>query len=345
MKTALIALLLVACGSRDQPEVKREPERPKRVIEPPTGKVRPLPPHAIRADGVGPFALGASLQDLVAQLPAPRIETFDVPNVGVHSSILRAEDGAIVIGGEPMGKARFIAVVGGDIARTESGLHVGSTRYELVRALGAPVDRVDRARDPRVIVPSGLRNSRVLLEDDKVAAIVVIAEERAPEPASDGCARPPGDDKKFGACMTPAGELVERDGDELVFFHASDPDKPIGHASVPGLVFAAPLRTADGRDEVVAIARSEDTQQRTWSLVAYRLEGGKLVRSIDVTPVYTLTAASARWIGAELRDLDLYLELASHPDSIEVGGLLTTKIGDRLRDIVVISPVPVARHR
>jgi hypothetical protein len=345
VKTFLIALLLVACGSRDQPEVKRDTERPKRVIEPPSGKVRPLPPHAIRADGVGPFALGASLQELVAQLPSPRIETFDVPNVGVHSSILRAEDDAIVIGGEPMGKARFIAVVGADIARTESGLHVGSTRYELVRALGAPVDRADRARDPHIIVPSGLRNARVVLDgDDKVAAIVVIAEERAADAASDGCARPPGDDKRFGACMTPAGELVERDGDDLTFYR-TDSDKPVGHASVPGLVFVQPLRTSDGRDEVVAISRSEDAQQRTWSLAAYGLEGGKLVKTIDQKSVYTLTAASARWIGAELRDLDLYLELASHPDSIEVGGLLTRKKGDRLRDIVVISPVPVARHR
>ena len=61
--------------------------------------------------------------------------------------------------------------------------------------------------------------------------------------------------------------------------------------------------------------------------------------------VYELTAANARWIGAELRDLELYLELTSRSDSIEVGGLLTTREGDVLRDIVVISPVLVPRRR
>ena len=32
----------------------------------------------------------------------------------------------------------------------------------------------------------------------------------------------------------------------------------------------------------------------------------------------------------ELRDIDLYLELASQADGIEVGGLLTTRAGDKL---------------
>ena len=49
-----------------------------------------------------------------------------------------------------------------------------------------------------------------------------------------------------------------------------------------------------------------------------------------------------RWIGAELRDVELYLELASK-DSIEVGGLLTTRPNGKLRDVVVISPVVIAR--
>ena len=61
--------------------------------------------------------------------------------------------------------------------------------------------------------------------------------------------------------------------------------------------------------------------------------------------LYRLTAANARWIGADLGHLDLFLELTSRTDSIEVGGLLTTRIGDKLRDIVVISPFSVPRRR
>jgi hypothetical protein len=342
---ALALLALVACGSKDPPRVDKA-ERQKRVIEPPAGKVRPLPPHAIRADGVGPYKLGATLADLLDQLPSgPRIATLDIPNV-VHSSILRGEDDAILIGGEPQGRASFVAVVGGEVARTESGLHVGSTRAELVRALGAPLEEPDRAHDPHVVVPSGLRNARVVLDDaDRVTAIVVIAPEPARDRLLDGCSRPDDDGKRFGICLSPAGERVAREGEDLVI-HVAETDKPIGRPiPIPGLVWAGPLRNAEGRDDLVAIARTDDAQTRTWTLIAFRFDGSRLVSAVDATPVYRLSASNARWIGAELRDLDLYLEVQSRPDAIEVGGLLTTKAGDRLRDIVVISPVPKERHR
>ena len=142
--------------------------------------------------------------------------------------------------------------------------------------------------------------------------------------------------------MSVGGEVVTYDDNELT---VTAKDGHVASAPARGLVFAAPLRT-DGRDELVAITRTDEPQARVWSLVAYRLENGiKMVRSIEPTTLYQLTAASARWIGADLRDLDLYLELASHPDAIEVGGLLTTREGDKIRDIIVISPVPVARRR
>jgi hypothetical protein len=342
----LAALLLaaVACRSHEAPVAESKVERQKRVIEPPAGKVRPLPPHAIRADGIGPYKLGASLADVLDQLPSgPRIATFDIPGV-VHRSILRGEDDAILIGGEPQGRASFVAVVGGEVARTESGLHVGSTRDELVRALGAPLEEPDRAHDPRVVIPSGMRDARVVLDNDRVAAIVVMAAPPARDRLLDGCSRPDGDDKRFGICLSPAGELVSRDGDELTIRFA-ETDKVLGKPfKIPGLVWARPVRNAEGRDDLVAIALTDDAQVRTWTLVAFRLEGQTLVRA-DPSPVYVLTSSNARWIGTELKDLDLYLEVQSRPDAYEVGGLLTTRTGDRLRDIVVISPVPVPRHR
>src|SRR5262249_1812410 len=83
-----------------------------------------------------------------------------------------------------------------------------------------------------------------------------------------------------------------------------------------------------------------------WSLSAFRLAEGKLVPTLPPTVLYQLTAATARLsIGADLKDLDLYLELASRADTIEVGGLLTTRISEKIRDIVVISTVPVSRRR
>jgi len=345
----LVALLaLAACSDHGPPSVKRDVEHSRRVIEPPTRGVRALPPHGIRADGVGPYRIGASLAELLDQLPSgPRIVQFNVPGVA-HTDLLRAEDDAILIGGEPQGKATFVAVVRDEIARTDSKppLHVGSTREEVAQALGNAAEEPDRARDPRIFVPASMRNLMVVITNDRVAALVVGADHEA-TPAAAGsadCQRPAPDPDKphsFGACMSGGGELVSYEAGELTVVAK---DGHIASARVPGLVFAAALRS-DGHDELVAIARTDEPTARVWSLVAFRLEGGiKLVKFLD-TPVYTLTASSARWIGADLHDLDLYLELTSHPDSIEVGGLLTTLDGDKIRDIIVISPVPVARHR
>ena len=322
MKCAVVFLLVLCagCSEHKSGEPRREPERHPRVIEPPTGRVRPLPPHAIRSDGVGPYRLGAALADLLDQLPSgPRIETIDIPGVA-HSSLLRAEDNAIVIGAESLGKASFVAVIGADVARTESGVHVGSTRDEAIHALGAPVEDPERAHDPRMLVPSGMRNARLVLDGDRVAALVISGEDtgRPPPPAT------PED----------TTDLLAR----------ADTDRVLAH--VPGLVFAGRLRDpGDGHDDLVVIARTEEAQQRTWTLRTFRMEGNRLIPAIEATPLYTLTAASARWIGADLHDLDLYLELRSRPDAIEVGGLLTTRIGEKLRDVVVISPVLVPRKR
>ena len=311
-----IVLGLAACSEGKKPEPGREPERPRRVIEPPTRGVRALPPHAIRADGVGPYKLGATVTQLLDQLPSgPRITQFSLPGV-IQRDILRAEDDAILIGTEPQGKATFVSVVRSEIARTEAGVHVGSTREQLEEALGAPMDDPMRAIDKRVVIPSKLDNARVVFDGDRIVAFVIAAEvERSKESGAE-----------------------PRDPAET--------EKAVAAIKLPGLVFAAPLRNpADGRDDIVAIVRNDDAQSRTWILAAYRWHEGKLVKSLEPYQVYSLTAANARWIGADIRDLDLYLELSSRTDSIEVGGLLTTRVGDKIRDIVVISPVSVPRKR
>ena len=352
MKRALLLLVvLAACSEHKKPEGRREPDRQRRVVEPPARGVRALPPHAIRPDGVGPYKLGATVAALLDQLPSgPRITQFTLPGV-IQRDILRAEDDAIVIGAEPQGKATFVGVVVPEIARTETGVHVGSTRAELEKALGRPIQDPERARDPHVVIPASFKNARILLDDsERIIAFLVAAQPERDKPASaeSACTRPAGDREAhtFGICLSMAGELVRAGGDELVVL-ARDGEKPIAAPMrVPGLVFAAPLRNpSDGRDDLVAVTRSADAGKKVWTVGAYRLYDGKLVRVVEPTDVYTLTAANARWIGADLGDLDLYLELASRSDSLEVGGLLTTRDGDKIRDIVVITPVSVPRRR
>jgi hypothetical protein len=354
LAAVLVPLLgaLVGCDREpDRRERPRDPQRERRVIEPPVGNVRPLPPHAIRADGVGPYRIGEKLSVLLEQLPSgPRIAVFEIPDL-LHRSLIRAEDNTVLIGGEPASTATFVAVVGPEVARTESGIHVGSTREEVVKALGPLIAELDVAHDPRIMVPSALRNARIILHEDRVGAIVVSADSGTParstpprEGSSPACTRPAPTERGRGACLTGAGELVEVVDNEITV-RAVESSRTIAAWRVPvgQVVFAAPLRAPDGRDELVVITHTAEPQLRRWSLITYRFDTGKIVKS-EPTPLYQLTSSNARWIGADLDEVELYLELSSHADSIEVGGLLTTRPAQGpWRDVVVISPVQVPR--
>ena len=350
LATALVALVagLAACHDRDRPKALESEHH--RVVDPPAQKgVRPLPPHAIRADGVGPFKLGASLSDLNDLLRSgPHLAQIDIPRV-IRLSVLRAEEDAVLIGGEPQGKASFVAIVGAQAARTESGIHVGSTRAELEHELGAPLVELDRARDRRVVVPSQMPELRAVLDGDRVVGLVVAPRDTATKDTSDTCVRPAVDGSdagrtRFGACLSGSGDVVSIDGEELAI--RTQDDKWLGALTVRDAVFAAPVRAPDGRDELFVVTRVDEAGASTWSLAGYRLDGNRLVHVGEPTPVYHLTAANARWIGSDLKDLDLYLDITSHADVIEVGGLLTTHSGGNLRDLLVLSPVQVPRvHR
>jgi len=353
LAVALVPMLgaLVGCdrepARREQPHV---PQRERRVIEPPVGNVRPLPPHAIRADGVGPYRIGERLSVLLEQLPSgPRIAVFEIPGL-LHRSLIRAEDNTVLIGGEPASTATFVAVTGPEVARTESGIHVGSTKAEVVKALGPLIAELDVAHDPRIVVPSALRNARIVLHEDRVAAIVVGADSGTParnapprESSPPTCTRPAPTERGVGACLTGSGELVEVIENEVTV-RAVESGRAIAAFRVPyQVVFAAPLRAPDGRDELIVITHASEEQQRRWSLISYRFDTGKIVKS-EPAPLYQLTSSNARWIGADLDEVELYLELSSHPDSVEVGGLLTTRPAQGpWRDVVVISPVSVPR--
>ncbi len=328
------------------------------MIEPSTERVGPLPPYAIRAEGVGPYKLGEKLSVLLEQLPSgPQIALFEIPGV-VHRSVIRAEDDTVLVGGEQASTASFIAIVGPDVARAEGNIHVGSTRDELIAALGPPVEDPERAHDPHLIAPSALPSLRVVIGGDRVAAIVVTGVV-APSRQGYDCPRPAATERAVGACLTGAGELIETSGsgsgggsgggDEVVIRSADGERTLATTPKFPGLVFAAPLRNAaEGRDELVVVTRTDEAATRSWWIAAYRLEGSRLVRTVDAAQVYQLSSANARWIGSDLHDVDLYLELTSRADEIDVGGLLATHSASRAKriaDVVVISPAQVARHR
>lgn len=111
--------------------------------------MRAYPPHAIRSDGVGPYLLDAPLADVLHLLPGgPRVELLQLGRLA-NWRVVRAENGQLLIGADPHNRVAFIAVLAREVARTESGLGVGTKGSDLLRALGRERDGHELARDRR----------------------------------------------------------------------------------------------------------------------------------------------------------------------------------------------------
>lgn len=174
----VVALLILAwsgCGDRSSSQPSYDANRQRRVFQPPPGEVRAVPPHAIRAEGVGPYLLGASLKDILGLLPhGPRVELMEIDRV-VDYSLVRTEADSILIGVQRPG-VTFVSVLDKEIARTNNGVGVGAKTSELRAAMGAELDG-SQLRDPHILRFASLANARFVVERDRVVAVVVEQED------------------------------------------------------------------------------------------------------------------------------------------------------------------------
>lgn len=173
----LAALLLSAgalCACRDErAQAPSKEDRPgERVFETPARVVRAVPPHRIQAVAIGPYQLGDELKAVLNTLPhGPRVELLQIEHLVSYRLVRVAQDTMLVGIGQP-GRVSFIAVLDPEIAKTESGLGVGSEIGKLQDALG-PERPAAGARDPRLVELERLPGGRVLVQKDRVAAIVI----------------------------------------------------------------------------------------------------------------------------------------------------------------------------
>lgn len=171
---SIASTLALASGCRERAETPpppREKVPPRRVIDPPA-TVRPLPPYAISNTAVGPYHLGATMANTLYEVRArPRMALLDVPGL-IKQNVIRAEDDGVLVSGAVLGDATVIAVVSKDVARTDSGIAVGSRREDVVRELGVVSDPMV-ARDPRLLMPQRMPAARLVMLDDLVEAFLL----------------------------------------------------------------------------------------------------------------------------------------------------------------------------
>ena len=372
VSSLLVVAGIAACSSGgDRQAPKLDAGRTRRVIEPPTGTVRPLPPHAIDPGGIGPYRLGVSQAQVLEPMPVPRSWTLEIEEV-IDAIVIRAEDDEILLGARPGEPISFIAALATKIVRTEAGLGVGSRRFELA-ALGPELHNPRSARDPRIVVPAAIPGARFLLENDVVAAILLRASDAPPAATGDAGPAPDAGAPTGCAAALPASEpdvlavagvkiariapaCLSANGSEaivvagetiIVVDTAGGKPRRVAKEEVRGLVWAAPLRVEPDRDELVAISERRDGDRLVLTLHTYDFKGGRLGRQLS-EDVYPLSETQAQWIGARVADLRLLLTVDARGEAYEVGGFLLhlgTGLERTVRDVAPLLPRQVARRR
>jgi hypothetical protein len=362
------ALLAVLCGCTpvcgEAPALTAPDAAPRPTTRPPRRDVRVYPPHAIRADGIGPYRIGAPLIDVLHTLPeGPRLSIVQVGDYA-NWQLVRAEAGQLQLGIRADTRTvGFIAVLAQPIAHTAEGLGVGSTGEELTRALGKPRDESHRARDRWSFVfdkqpgvrfltdarldepPATARTVAVLVSEpeekqsaepsachdvtriplDEVAALVSQAAD-APPPRL-----------RFGCVTSKEPEVLAWAGGQLHVL-GGEPGKLRRLAAVPSAepaLLAALDVDEDGRDEVVVGVRENDGHTLRMRFQVWRWGQGGLESVLETTP-FAITEAMALAVGSPLAQVDLVVDAWAKGGELWVSGLYLARTSPDgpVRDVV-----------
>jgi hypothetical protein len=345
---------------------------------PPTDEVRAVPPHNIHGAGVGPYELSATFQETLALLPnGPRVERFESDGLFDYR-LMRTDNDALLLGVGRGNLVTFISVLDPDIARTESGIGVGAGVSELIGALGAVRTPKFAGSDPRIVKFAALPDTRFVVEKGTVVAAIVMGPLRPAAPTDEvvvdttgpasvetpedpperDCVSPEFRDRKsdiltvadFGTnpssllwtCLGDAsGEAVVRSGEWLKIIDSPAPDAPlrvVAKIRVPGLKFAATLKTGGPRAELYTVSSKRDSKQHDVVVTRYKVGNGRIL-PVWSRSAFKLNSSAASWLGASLTETDFLVELRGRDRVLEVGGFFMQRSGGKLRNVVPVSTV------
>ena len=367
MRSPWVAALVTLAACRDGSPPNEQPARRpaedtprERVFTPSPAEVRSVGPYAITASGVGLYALGVELKTVLAMLPAAKapVDQLEIDGV-LKYKVVPPDAERILVGFDSSNRSVFVAVVAPDIAKLEGGYGVGTPVDEVRAGLGPEV--LDRAvRDPHLLILGKLPTARILVDDERVIAIVVTPEARRSQPPQAAQADAPVCDRaaeilagllpeplgadeearaSYGCFTGSTPEIAVAEDDEVVIY-GGEPGRlrRITSAAAPGLLFAGALDIdGDGRKEIVSVAERRTGDTLAARIVVWRGEGGGRLTAVADKEVYRLTSDSARWVGARLKDVRFLIEVRpAGTSSVEVGGLYL-QLGDK--EVHTVAPL------
>jgi len=352
---ALIALLHLAC-SRSPEEPPAERGLPRRVFSPAPERVLAVAPHNIHKAGMGPYKLGASLEEVLNLLPQfPPVELLKHRG-WFDYSLVRPEGGSMGVGVGPTTGVEFVVALGKDVARTENGIGVEMTKVKLAEALGGPERSFQVVRDARVLRFPAMPQTRFVAFGGHVKGII-LGGQAAPE----GKARPSCKGSEdldvesvrvasklaapqvSGLCVQgQRGALARHRSRLALLVREGDKWKRLAAIQLAGLVFAGPIDVdGDGDHEVAAVSVIRDTERIVARVRIVSWNGSRWDAEADLIP-YRLGGSTAEWTGPPISDIELLLEVTARDRVVSVGGLYV-ELGEReLRNIVPLEPVTLS---
>lgn len=343
------------------------------MFDQPPGELRAAPPHAIRADGVGPYLLGSSLRSVLGLVRfGPRVSLLELEGVADYS-VVRAESDALLIGVRRAGGVTFVAVVQPEIARTEGQVAVGSSLDDAISVLGERLDPARWAASPDLQAFASLPGGRFVIADGKIAAVLVREPVTLREPVSGGVSRcevvartedvRPSEHDAGGAPHGSAlrdvatreiEKLVGRQAESLswlcsgheivgaVISVANEFVVAVGSAGKWSVLtrqkrqlggFVAPLDVDGDGIDELVLVEHRRTLDAYGVSLAVAAIDSGRLQVLGEFRPYEISRQRAEWIGAALSDVELLIEVAAVTDGVSVSGVLLQRSGGTFRTV------------
>ncbi|MCG8421941.1 MAG: hypothetical protein MJE77_28805, partial [Proteobacteria bacterium] len=100
----------------------------------------------------------------------------------------------------------------------------------------------------------------------------------------------------------------------------------------------------DGRHEIIVVTRQEDKRDRVIQLEVLEVESGRIARNL-ARELYRVSATKAAWIGAQLDEIELIIELRTRSDRIDAAGLYVEHGASGLYTVAPLLPKTVVVRR
>ena len=346
--------LSVACENKSREvQTLNEEKISTRQFTPPPGVVRSMPPHDVRDEGVGPYKIGMPLQEALSSLEGgPRIELWRAEGLSEYR-LVRAENGAVVLGADRSGTTKFISLLDPSIIETPEGDVLGAKIGDLKKSLESEESKRFVA-DPEWVTLKALPALKLFVNNGVVMAALHIGATPGAEVEERKCADhidSESIEKQIGKLLGARKvELLEQGclgkkpiwvaslKDQVAIFSIEGAKvKKSVNSYIPGLKRAGLIDVDnDGKDEICFIKTKTKKDEKSIDVAIAKYENRALQTFIR-RKLVTLDQSSLNLLGVDLAQSRLLAEVGFKGKELVARTVLVHMNKREVRDIIPVA--------